>query len=325
MHIFHLNVSSLKRRLDEIHNFICDSTVDIIGFTESSLNRSISDQEVSISGFSLYRCDRYQQLRGGVAVYVRENLNVTRRIDLECNEIESVWLELHQNKTKSFLIGYIYRPPSSLVSWYDIFEKNLECASKINAHLMILGDFNINLFKDACNKNASTLSELCTSYGLTQIIERPTRVTNTSSSTLLDHIYVSSTTHVNDVKVSEYNISDHYRIGVSWKINSSNIKTSHNIIQYRKKLDYKEVQELAAYKFNVDGNAYELGEKVNNFNDVLISSIHSITPLVSKRVKQEYQPPWFSSEIFDAIQKKEKAKRKNYMMNIRCGGIKCCL
>ena len=142
---------------------------------------------------------RYQQLRGGVTVYVRENLNVTQT-ELECNEIESVWLELHQNKTKSFLIGYIYRPPSSLVSWYNIFEKNLKCASKINAHLMILGDFNINLFKDAGNKKASTLSELCTSYGSTQIIERPTRVTNTSS-TLLDHIYVSSTIHVNDVKV----------------------------------------------------------------------------------------------------------------------------
>ena len=64
------------------------------------------------------------------------------------------------------------------------------------------------------------------------------------------------------------------------QINSSNIRTSHNIIQYRKNLDYKKVQELVTCKFNVGGNAYELEEKVNNFNDILISSIDSIAPLV---------------------------------------------
>ena len=49
---------------------------------------------------------------------------------------------------------------------------------------------------------------------------------------------------------------------------------------------------------------------MNNFNDVLISPIDSIAPLVSKRVKQHCQPPWFFNEILDAIQKRENAKRK---------------
>ena len=49
------------------------------------------------------------------------------------------------------------------------------------------------------------------SYGLTQIIKQPARVTETSAS-LLDHIY--------SVKASQFikmTLSDHYGIGMRWK------------------------------------------------------------------------------------------------------------
>ena len=34
-----------------------------------------------------------------------------RREDLETNDISCIWLEIIQEKDKSFLIGNLYRPP----------------------------------------------------------------------------------------------------------------------------------------------------------------------------------------------------------------------
>ena len=38
-----------------------------------------------------------------------------RREDLEINGISCVWLDISQNKDKSYLIGNMYRPPDSRV------------------------------------------------------------------------------------------------------------------------------------------------------------------------------------------------------------------
>ena len=125
-----------------------------------------------------------------------------------------------------------YRPPSSLVSWYDIFEHQLDIASKIKSHLIVLEDFNVNISVNSERK----LSNLCTSYGLSQIIKDPTRVTS-NTSTLIDHIYVSNTNHVGKVYVPRFSISDHYSVGLTWKVNVADPKLIHSIIQYRKPPD----------------------------------------------------------------------------------------
>ena len=49
---------------------------------------------------------------GGIIVYVRKDLTVKRRADLEINDIECLWLEITPKKGKSFLIGTLYRNPA---------------------------------------------------------------------------------------------------------------------------------------------------------------------------------------------------------------------
>ena len=40
---------------------------------------------------------------GGIMVYVKNGINAKRREDLEINDISCIWLEISQNKGKSFL------------------------------------------------------------------------------------------------------------------------------------------------------------------------------------------------------------------------------
>jgi hypothetical protein len=49
-------------------------------------------------------------------LYVKSTIPCELRSDLEWEDIESIWLEIKLDKQKPFLVGYIYRPPSSLAS-----------------------------------------------------------------------------------------------------------------------------------------------------------------------------------------------------------------
>ena len=94
-----------------------------------------------------------------------------------------------------------------------------------------MGDFNIDLL---CSSNVpKRWQNIYTSYGLSQIIEQPTRVTE-KSATLVDHIYVSRINFVQECQVIKMSISDHFGIGLRWKPgNICNQNSSHNTISYK--------------------------------------------------------------------------------------------
>ena len=70
------------------------------------------DEEFEITGYTLLRKDRGSK-GGGIAIYARDDLIVTRRDDLETSDVEGLWLEIHTPKSRSFLLGTFYRPPNS--------------------------------------------------------------------------------------------------------------------------------------------------------------------------------------------------------------------
>ena len=58
---------------------------------------------------------------GGIAVYVADWLKVTRRSDLEMDNIELIWLELRERATRRALFGAAYRPQYSDGSFMENF------------------------------------------------------------------------------------------------------------------------------------------------------------------------------------------------------------
>ena len=92
---------------------------------------------------------------------------------------------------------------------------------------------------------------------------------------------------------------------------------SHNIIQYRKNLDYNKVQDLLRKKIDNVNSFRNVDGKLENFNKVLLNSLNYAAPIVTKRVKHQSQPPWFSSFISKAIVQRERAKGKKQLQDYR--------
>ena len=73
-----------------------------------------------------------------------------------------------------------------LIEWYNHFESQLEKAYSVSHKIIFMGDTNIDFLKAIPQR----WLEVIHSYDLSQIINSPTRVSN-SSITLIDNIYVS--------------------------------------------------------------------------------------------------------------------------------------
>ena len=69
----HLNVQSLLPKMDEFRQFIQDTgeTLPLIfGMSETWLTESVTDGEVAVEEYTLYRKDRRCRGHGGVLLYV---------------------------------------------------------------------------------------------------------------------------------------------------------------------------------------------------------------------------------------------------------------
>lgn len=92
--------------MDELNIFVsyCPH-LHILAFTENWLDNSISDGEVSLPGYSIFRSDRTNGRGGGVAVYVKETLSVIRRADLERTLLANVcgWSYFYPRQKEFYL------------------------------------------------------------------------------------------------------------------------------------------------------------------------------------------------------------------------------
>ena len=92
-------------------------------------------------------------------------------------------------KTKNIVLGVLYRPPNNDITCFNeslnVILDKLKCENKL---CFLMGDYNINpLYHD---KHGPTSVELMHSYSFLSLINRPTRITETSA-TLIDNIFVN--------------------------------------------------------------------------------------------------------------------------------------
>ncbi|WAR09122.1 hypothetical protein MAR_019080, partial [Mya arenaria] len=213
-----------------------------MGISETKFNENHKTETFHIDGYQVpFRRDRLFNGGGGLAVYVKQNVNCIRRLDLEGDDIEIIWLEIMPTKCKSFLIGSLYRHPESKVAWKEIFDTHIENVQLEEKEIIILGDINRDLL---ISKISDEWSSYILSLGLKQLIKQPTRECSTSK-TLIDHIYTNCDQNICNVSVPKIGISDHYPILCTRKLNYKEKINSHNFIKYRSFRSFSEESFLS--------------------------------------------------------------------------------
>ena len=310
-HIGHLNVYHLFNKVADINVLLNNKpNMHILGLSETRLSNRVSDDMLSVPNYQIIRRDAVHKGETGLAVYIHDNTfqHINRRLDLETPAIECIWLEIKYAMSPSFLIGFIYRNPASTFDWLDDFVHMMDSVNSKNRSILLLGDFNFDLFKPQTAWTSTTAL-----FGLHQLVSKATRIANTSA-TLLDHIYTNNKQLVNNVRVHESGISDHFSIICTWLYKPPKMKNrGHTTIHYRSFKHFNKIlfyHDLSLINFKEVCDFQDPIKAVDCFYEALMPVIEKHAPLRQKRVKSQNLPGWLTPEIREAMKIRDKLKSK---------------
>ncbi len=148
---------------------------DILCFTETHLTDIIEETMITLEDFNtIYRKDSTAH-SGGLLVYVSASLPSRRLHDLEIILPETIWIEI-KDKSNTYLICNVYRPPNYGVEFWQNLNVCLERASEIGKSIIIVGDIN----EDQLNPTNTKLRNILMVNNMKKYNQR----TNTGNSAL---------------------------------------------------------------------------------------------------------------------------------------------
>ena len=195
--VCHINVRSLSSEKLRCLRADIAPHHDIITLSETFLSPGNLDMDLTLPGFhTIMRKDRKTGPGGGVGLFVSQQLLTSRRYDLEEDDLELLWSEIIINNNK-LLIGVVYRPPDSPVSFWNNLQNNLDQARSTGIqNIMLIGDLNA----DFSTPQGRKLELFCTTNFLVPHVHEPTRITNNTSS-CLDQIISNMPAYVQEPQV----------------------------------------------------------------------------------------------------------------------------
>ena len=112
----------------------------IIGITESWANNDITDAELGLEGYAMFRKDRMGRRGGGVLLYIKDTIpayEVQLQEEADCNE--AIWCKLVTGHS-TVTIGVVYRCPNITKQNNEKIHNAISEVSK--GDCIIMGDFN---------------------------------------------------------------------------------------------------------------------------------------------------------------------------------------
>ena len=135
-----LNARSIINKKNELDIMVDEIKPHIIGITESWANNDITDAELGLEGYVMFRKDRMGKRGGGVLLYIKETIpayEVQLQEEADCNE--AIWCKLVTGHT-TVTIGVVYRCPNITKENNEKIHNAISEVSK--GDCIIMGDFN---------------------------------------------------------------------------------------------------------------------------------------------------------------------------------------
>ena len=217
---------------------------------------------------------------------------------------------IRKPNSKPFLIATWYRPPGSPTELFSSFESFIDQLDSLDLEYYLLGDFNCNLASPTPDVNTRHLLEISDLYGLKQLIDEPTRITE-SSSTLIDLIYTNYTDRVSCSGVSHIGISDHSLVYVYRKLFSDSSSKGHSFISYRNFRNFN--RENFRNEISQQDWSFDESEDPNlvwsHWKTKFLRVVNSHAPIRTRRAKLN-NLPWINSALKNGMRSRDAAKKK---------------
>ena len=229
--------------------------------------------------------------------------------------IESIFIEVQNNRSKPFIVGIIYRPNTFPLADLDRFiSELLEVQSKIaseNKIAYLMGDYNINLLKFNTHQKTNDFIDNVISQGFIPHITKPTRVT-TDSATLIGHIYSNRTYSNHSSGIIITDIADHFG---TFHITHEATQKHKPIFLPKRQLRDDNLLAFGRLLITTDLSpviqALDPDEAYNIFIGIYTLAFDKACPIKYTRIKSKFikREPWITQGLLTSIIHKSKLFR----------------
>lgn len=295
------NAGSLGTKHDEFIVAMERVNAHIMAINETWIKDGQEEHAPSISGYRFRHISRPMSVKkghgGGIGFYIKCGVNVRVCPHPPTPMVEQMWLKIKVN-SQNVIIGTAYRPPWLNVNVFlDGLTQTIASFAECD-HLVILGDFNINLLDHSDSKSKLLLS-FFDYFNLNQLITEPTHFTD-HSQTLIDLVC----TDAKPRSVQVLHIADlgqHAMISVEFNMKSE--KPTPQYIVYRPlksivtELFYENLNQL---NWNYLENLTNINEVILIFN-MYILNLYNIHAPKKKIYIKKRRLPWLTETILEMM------------------------
>ncbi|XP_051789513.1 uncharacterized protein LOC127529574 [Erpetoichthys calabaricus] len=299
-----LNARSIKNKVSELELYVAEHNYDIIAITETWLNNKDGD-ECNIEGYTFFRKDRQNRKGGGVAVYAKQDLNVSLlQLDDEPHRSEDMWLRLENIRERGLILGMCYRPPNSDSNFNTHLFSNIKKAS-LQGDIIVMGDFNYpNINWDNLTDGGvqeQEFLEVINDSFLTQHVKAPTW-----GEACLDLVFCNNQDRIEGVEVIEpLGSSDHNVIQFSVFCKSADAKTKIVKLNFGRANFEQMRQSLSRIHWDKLLSVETVEEQWNRFKNVLHVMQDKYIPKFGINRKLKKTPPWINKDLKKKLQRKK--------------------
>jgi len=315
---FNLNIASLNKHHEDLQTLLSDVEVsfDMINLCEIR-DVNLENFHNIFPQYSFVYKKPIGKMTGGVGMYLNNKLDFLVLDDYALNTplIDTLSVKINFTRQRPIIICNIYRHHSiSIREFIDHFKVLMKKLESINAPIVLVGDFNINLLLTDV-KDVKDFYEETLFNGYTQAIDTFTRVTQNSAS-LIDHIYYKNISKCDLITGTlQTDISDHFSTFLMIKGNKvlnkketikKPVYSEKNIKKFNSKLPISIFNILQCISFGLfDSETYW-----KFFIDTIKQLINDSFPTLKLSRSQQRNKVWMNAEIKKECRLKENLYKK---------------
>ncbi|XP_023316036.1 uncharacterized protein LOC111693962 [Trichogramma pretiosum] len=304
----------------------------IFGITDNG-GPTHNTSPLSLPGFNFYHHDRLKRKGGGVGLYVRSDFKVSTIFTSDQRYLNRPEYAVYSIEHCSFklLLAVVYRRPKASYP-FTFFDTISEILHQYK-HVLILGDFNINMIKRR-NRHTRYIRNLTKAYNLHLVSNSPTHQVSYTDGSLhiscLDLVFTNDPTSINNFNISETPFAaGHHFISFKLSISLPVLLPKTLLLRKQSHIDHTSfnLDLQSELRNNFEGadlsliGPYHPATTHGSLSDVmhpdlvqatittsLLSVLDAHAPLQSTVIKPKAKP-WFCAELRSLMRTRDRAYR----------------
>ena len=163
----HPNIRSLRKIFEDFQELYktLNLKFSIVCFSETwaDENKLEYDYLIQLPSYNVLHQIRKNDRGGGISIFVHESLSFKRQQDLGINleAVGSFSIEVLNKKCKNIILNTVYRPLNGDIETCENYFKNIFAKNgTVNKHVVLAGDFNVNVLDFENNKKVENFINL---------------------------------------------------------------------------------------------------------------------------------------------------------------------